>query len=648
MRSLDEIALHIVGGLPRSISHRVIANTEWQHSVGLNGLVGVIDEAGRSRLGDLLDAARSVYRTGRAATFVNLDQEETRLCLNGDVVQIYSDADQKTEKPTLTPGLALVSPDPNVRLDVLEFANKAFGATGPSDERWRAILDKRPLTNDEVSEFYDEMSSSVPNWWRLAEEAISNNRANLADLVPVSPEYWTTLVGPLPNTLAASEYCAGPLQLHRSRLLANDPDDALSLLLPGCLDRATDIEPQMLSSISERLFALCDANKSVSDPISLVGLAALTAKLGRQDSRFDSLTSQLVTRLSDDQLPRHDGVDTWEIFPAIVRMCLAQVRKVDGFLAQPPYWLWLCAFSHAGLLTRLLENFTINPSSISNWAKNFYDDWNLTADCIALHVEPAWRFDCLERNSLRGELAGRLAGILEAEIEARNEVPFDDLIETVLAGSFKKGVWPFLPGPLEGHLRVSARKNRSALEGELEETFRTKLSNREAGTWSATLVISQVHSLSEQHIALIEQSLRDTVEVAEHPDECFEALYFVSVIAALLELPPLAETVVSLVPMSIATEGDAKSAFLTIIAASSAIDERTRVDWVSEQLLTLSHREMSSAVALYLGRLINSLVCFFPNKNWRFGRASAACFARAYEPPRTPSDLEIEDNNSSS
>lgn len=636
MKSLDEIVLHIVGGLPRSISHRVIASTKWQHSVGLNGLVDVIDEAGRTRLGDLLDAARSVYRTGRTATLVNLDQEEVRLRLNGDVVQIDSDADEETEKPTLTPGLALVSPDPKVRMDVLEFSNKAFGATGPNDTRWRAILNKRPLTNDEVSEFYDEMSSSVPNWWRLAEKAISSNRAKLADLVPVSSEYWTTLVGPLPNSLTVSEYCAGPLQQHRSQLIANNPDDALSVILPGCLDRATDIEPKMLSSMSERLFALCDANKSVSDPISLVGLAALTAKLGRQDGKFDGLTSQLITRLSEEQLLRHDGVDTWEIFPAIVRMCLAQVRKVDGFLAQPPFWHWLCAFSHAGLLTRLLESFTINPISISNWAKNFYDDWSLTADCIALHVEPAWRFDCLERNSLRGELAGRLAGVLEAEREVRSEVPFEDLIETVLTGSLKKGVWPFLPGPLEGYLRLSARQNRSVLDGELEKTFRTKLTNCDVGTLSATLVLSQVYTLSEPHIALIEQSLQDTVRVATHPDEYFEALYCVSVIAALLERPSLAETVASLIPMSFETQGDAKCAFLTIIAASSAIDETTRVDWMSEQLLTLSHREMGSPIALYLGRLINSLVCFFPSKNWRFGRASAACFAQAYEPPQQP------------
>jgi hypothetical protein len=645
MMSIDEIALYFLGGMPEAISHRIIRDLDWQSGVGINGLVGVVEYAGKCRLGEILDTARKVYETREPVFLLNLEDEAVEFVYFNSVVCVASHGEKKFEPPVAHPALGLVSPDLIIRLANFKKLNTSFGATGPAPSKWEPLLKTGSLSNHSVSELYDEIGSSVPNWWHFAKEALSNNRAVLSDLVPEFPEYWTGLVGPKPNELDVTAYCEGPLRKHRISLIENNFADALSLILPGCLDENTDLLPEMLEENNDTLFDICERNQGVPDPYSLMGLAALTAKLGRTDDRFDKLSATVIERLSSDELPRNDGTDVWAIFPFILRACFVRVRQIDGFTAQPPYWLWLCAFTHAGLLIRLLDQFSLNPIEMEKWAENFYDDWNITADCVAIHREPSWRSDCLEQNNLQAELAGRLGHLLNAEQQYRQEVPFKKQIEDVLDATFKKGRWPFLPGPLEGYLRQSDRTNLLPFDEDVEKNFREKLSNRDAGVWPITLVLAQVYNFTDEHFGLIENALEQTVKYASSSEDYFDALYCVSVIAALYQRPLLSEKVALFLPKSLNTENDARTAFLISIAASAAISDGSRTEWLSEKLIDVAYRDMSTEAALYLGNLLNSLVCFFPIEHWEFGRASAACMAMAYETPQEAENLVSELQN---
>lgn len=338
MKWIDEIALLSLRGFPASIQSRILNDFKFQEGTGINGVIAPFDDAGRIRLGDLLDAVRRVYSTQNSNAIQNLDGEEVFLELYDGQVVIKRVADQERDSSTTHFEFSLLSPDVHIRRDALAFVSDQFGITASLSSEWPAILDQRPLSNQEIDQIHDAILQSVPHWRSVTQDRVRSKALVPADFVPSNLQYFKTLCGPLPNGVSVDEYVRGPLAGHRNKLVSEDLMEGLSLLLPGSLHADASVVSVLPDSSVEDVWEAASHLQGQSDPFTLLGLVEVGLAYRDTKPEFDALVSMLIEKLCGDSLPGRNGLDVYDIFPSLVGLTLSRLRHIDSMITQPSYW----------------------------------------------------------------------------------------------------------------------------------------------------------------------------------------------------------------------------------------------------------------------------------------------------------------------
>ena len=185
--------------------------------------------------------------------------------------------------------------------------------------------------------------------------------------------------------------------------------------------------------------------------------------------------NKLVGKLCGEALTRRDGLDVYEFFPALVKVSLYHLRGIDGMMTQPPYWHWFCAFTHAGLLTRLLDGLKIDPGEMTRWLESATRLSDVLADILALRSEPAWHFGHMTREHIQAEIIGRLKELEISQEAQGRQLPNRELLNRRIEEFMARVILPFRPGPLEGNRRPSAHKIEQVLLDETVSALSAKL-----------------------------------------------------------------------------------------------------------------------------------------------------------------------------
>lgn len=626
MSLIDSVALTSLRGLPSSIQSRIFLDKKFQKEVEINGGLAPFDDAGRIRLGDLLDATRQVYEKNEPHTIRNLDGAPVQLEMHERRVVITRVGDEVCNEKTTPFELALLSPDAQVRMDALNLMTKKFSVTGPLASHWQPILEQRPPSNDEVSLIHDAIGQSVPNWWAIAQDKISSNQLTPADLVPTHAEYFTALCGPLPNGMDVNAYVAGPLQAHRKEIVAEDLVEGLSLSLPASLRADASVVPALEELSDDELWETITRLQDMPDPYTLLGLVEIALARRTTKPEFEALASSLIEKLCAEALPRHDGMDVYDIFPALVDLSLRHLRHIDGMMTQPAYWHWLCAFTHAGLLTRLLDGLEFDPTEMSKWFATARENSYGLADILALRREPTWRFDLISRERIQAEIIGRLKGLAQKEEAKGREFPNGDLLNKRVEEYMKHGMSPFRPGPLEGNLRPKDLGAERTLPDEEVDNIIAKL--REAPDeipWSGLDNASAVFFLPDQ----LRIALTDALPTIELPEGTFaertNSLATAALVAGTHLDRVMAEAITERLFQEFNGEDDTQTAFLVILMASAAIKDEEWVDWLTDRLYRLALLSPTGMPLRVLDTLISELKTLLPVGQWRLGRVEALC-----------------------
>ena len=453
MSWIDTTALFYLRTLPTTIRGRILNNHEFQEDVGINGLRAPFDDAGRSRLGDLLDTVQEVYATGKTRTFQNLDGDEVQIILDEGRAKIAHVGDETRDKTPTRFEFGLLSPNPQIRLESFRAIPAQFGVTGPTSSHWVPILDQRPLSNSEISQIHDAIMRSFPSWLSVIKNKLSTRALTQADLVPPLPEYFTTLCGPLPDDMGGDEYIHGPLTNHRRALITEEMLEGMSLLLPGCLRTDMSVVPLLSRFTDNEVWNAVAQLRDVPDPFTLLGLVEIALSRRSTKQEFEILANEMIGRLCGETLPRHDGLDVYEFFPALVRISLHRLRLIDNMMTQPPYWHRLCAFTHAGHLTRWMDSIEFDPKEMTQWLESAYFIGDLLADILALRNEPTWNFYHLTRYHIQAGILSRLENLAISEEVKERQFPNRKLLARRIEEFTARGVYPFRPGPLEGASR---------------------------------------------------------------------------------------------------------------------------------------------------------------------------------------------------
>ena len=625
----DTVALFYLRALPMTIQGRILNNPEFQKDVGINGLRAPFDEAGRIRLGDLLDIVRKVYATQEEQTVQNLDGDGVRISLKKGHVKIERVGDKVHGDTPPRFEFGLISPDPQIRLEAFRPIPEQFGVTGPTLSHWVPILEQCPLSNSEISQVHDAIVRSVPNWTSGIQDRISTHTLTQADLVPPIAEYFTALCGPLPNNMSVDDYIRGPLTDHRKSLIAENMLEGMSLLLPGCLRADASIVPMLARFTDEEVWNAVEQLQDYSDPFTLLGLLEIALARRAAKQEFEVLAGRLVSKLCEKVLPRRDGSDIYDFFPVLVKVSLYHLRHIDGMMLQPPYWHWLCAFTQAGLLTRLMDGLQFDPDGMTRWLESATCLSDVLADILALRSEPAWHFGHMTRDHIQAEIIGRLKELEISQEAQGRQLPNRELLNERIEEFIARAIWPFRPGPLEGNIRPMNRKTRRVLTDEDVAALIAKLNDTPGEfPWAGVERLSSVFFLPDE----LRDNLTESLKAIELSGGTFveraNLLAIAGLIASIHKDRDMAEAIVDRLfqelERELEEENEAQQTFLTLLIASTAFEEDERIEWLRDKLyrlaLTVPQKHLK-----HFGTLIDELKTLLPISQWRFGQIEALC-----------------------
>ncbi|MBE0530053.1 MAG: hypothetical protein IH626_04440 [Rhodospirillales bacterium] len=628
----DAVALLSLRALPAAIQSRILTNLDFQREVGINGTTAPFNDAGRIRLGDLLDAAREVYATNEAHTVRNLEGNEVRLELCENHVLIASLGSNVEGNKARRIEFDFLSPKLEARREALSAIVDLFGVTGPRLSDWLDIVEHRPLSNVEVSSIHDAISRSVEYWWSNTQVKIDLGKMQPNDLVPQNVEYFTALCGPLPNAMNVNEYVSGPLARHRRMLLTENFHEGLSLSLAGSLREDAGIAHQLETFSDEEVWESANQLTRMPDPFTVLGLIEVSIRRRKSGNGFEALAANLIEKLCGESLPRHDGMDVFAIFPALVGATHRCLRRIDGMMEQPAYWHWLCAFTHAGVVTRLLDNLEFDPNQMAEWLDGMRKPSDGLADILALRHEPTWRFDLLSRNRLQAEIIGRLKGMAQKEEAQERSFPNSDLLDKRVDEWRSRGFSPFRPGPLEGYLRPKDRMEQTALSDDEVDRVLTQLSEAPSEfPWAGLDNLSAITLLPDK----IRRAISEALPTIGLPQGTFlertNALATAALIAATHLDRVMADAIFERLLQEFEGENDTQTAFLVTLIASAAVDGEAWNDWFADKVQRLAFMAPPGLPLRVLSSLIADLNSLLPISQWRFGKAHALCMSAIRE-----------------
>ena len=152
-----------------------------------------------------------------------------------------------------------------------------------------------------------------------AAAAFNTNQVTLENLVPDSFAYFERFCGPTPGDTEHEEYFRIVLPQYRKDLIHRDLVRGLDICLQGAL--RDDLMPGAWTEHlnDNELWEALEACDPWRDPFVLLG--ALDIALGRQhDERYKRFAEKAVQKLVQEEFPRPDGIDTYELLPLLAEL----------------------------------------------------------------------------------------------------------------------------------------------------------------------------------------------------------------------------------------------------------------------------------------------------------------------------------------
>jgi hypothetical protein len=340
--------------------------------------------------------------------------------------------------------------------------------------------------------------------------------------------------------------------------------------------------------------AACDPRR---DPFSLLG--ALDIALGRQhDERYRAFAEEAVAKLLQEEFPRSDGLDTYELLPLLAGLALDRINTLEGGPPRAPYWKRMCAWMQAGLLVRLTYSLNLDLDRLRDWVRENRTPASVYAKILDLRREPMYRAAEMSQPVLRGEVLGRLVALRWRHETAGRTVPRAQDIDEAIARLTDQGsplAWT-MPGPLEGHRRPAESAEHRLSAEDVSAAIEELGQDPEGPVWSRLAYFSQCFDLGESLLSrardtIVQIAFQDQGKDREKRLERLEAPCLVAIVQRDTKLArAIADRAIS-----VAHEIDSAKEIGLILQAlllASAVfgNEEEWAPWLAEQLAQLAAR----------------------------------------------------------
>ena len=465
---------------------------------------------------------------------------------------------------------------------------------GPTAPDFSTLLTKAveyELSDGEIGELFAERANSVAALQARAAAAFNTNQVTLEKLVPDSFAYFERFCGPTLGDTGHEEYFRIVLPQYRKNLIHRDPVRGLDICLQGAL--RDDLMPGAWTEHlnDNELWEALEACDPWRDPFALLG--ALDIALGRQhDERYKRFAEEAVQKLAQEQFPRPDGIDTYELLPLWAKLVLNHINTLEGGALRPPCWKRMCAWMQAGFLSRVTQRFCLELESLREWAEHNQTPAGVYAKMLDLRHEPMYRAAEMSHRALREEVIGRLVLVRERHKAAGRLVSVSDTIDAAVARLAEQSLplsW-MLPGPLDGHYRPAETGTRRLPEDYIERAAEELVSDPTTPVLSLLAHLSQHFDLGEALLIRIREAIVRVAlaDAGTGLDAHIGRLTDTALIACAQRDVELASAIASTVVAtahSARSASDTRTIFHALLLASAAWQNEVEwAEWLERQL----------------------------------------------------------------
>jgi hypothetical protein len=493
--------------------------------------------------------------------------------------------------------LMLFSPNQEERTRTLRHFIVHLGPTAPDFSALLAKAVEGELSDEEISEIFAERASGVAALQSRTAVAFNTNQATLENLVPDSLTYFERFCGPNPGDVEHEEYFRRVLPQYRKGLLRRDLVRGLDICLQGAL--RDDLMPGAWTEhVSDNeLWDALTACGPWRDPFVLLG--ALDIALSRQhDERYRGFAEEAVKKLVQEEFPRPDGIDTYELLPLFAKLVLNRINTLEGGALRPPCWKRMCAWMQAGFLLRVTQHFRLELENLRERAWENQTWAGMYAKMLDLRHEPMYRAAEISRQALREEIIGRLILVRERHKTAGRIVPGSDDINEAVSRLAKHGspLGFMLPGPLDGHRRPAETGVNRLSEDDVKGVEKVLANNPIAPVLSTLAYFSQHFDLGERLLTRMREAIARITFVSEEMnlDEHIGGLTDAALVACAQRDVELASSIASTVVAmahSARSELDTSRILQALLLASAALqNEAEWAIWLERQLAEVAIR----------------------------------------------------------
>ena len=611
-----------------------------KYGLATDGIISFKDSDVSIRRSDLFRSVRTVLGGKSEETVSDTNGREWKLRY------VSEKADDASEKPTV-PLLALswddrqtisfsefavLSPDQEIRLRFLAEGIADVNLPSSASERWRYILAKRELEDDEVDKFHSEFRDTPVAQARVMQGEISAGKISISSLVPPSRRYYERLVGAYDGSTTIRDYAAGNGRVHFDRLSSWKPYDGFlySLYLSSHFSLTSEIKVDKLSN--EALVHALEYLYRHGDRISQLGAIEIGFRVLSAMPEIESILLSLVKLIRDDDKDGDKG--GFGLVSALFCFVDGELSRTRLFSSEPPFYRRLASLSQAGMIQRQLVSSGIDADQISAWAVNNRGGQFFLQSLVDMRMEPRWNPHFSDSERVRAHFCRRIINaVMNADHDFRSSRLSDVILSTDKEGllSPHELYFSFLPGPLEG-----GEASNDDVPSDISESIESQLEGKEVGSLSFVSLVNSasIFRIGEHEAELAVKALKRSQHKLRNigdRSELFTIIHGIASVAAVTRSHDLADELKILVrgyrrdPEFQMSIHEAVSSCL--VAAASRTDLEEWRQFVGKWLTELSFGDLSAEEGERLHSYIRCLCEVVPELWVSCGRADAALMA---------------------
>ena len=440
------------------------------------------------------------------------------------------------------PDLNVLSQDKTTRLRRFEEASSDVNLPAREHRNWHHILSERPLEDEEVDEFYNDIRDTPVHVSRAIRREFTDGKSSISTLVPPSLAYFERLVGAYDGSVSVQDFAAATARQHFEHLSEWKPYDGLlfSLFLCSHFSLTAEINTEHLGDEDVvRAFGFLEKH---GDRISQVGAIEVGLRILPERPGIEAVLVRLIEQIRDDRV--EDAGSGFKILSALFGLVDGELSRTRLLSGKPPFYRRLASLAQAALIHRQYVDVGVSEDAFYEWALKIRGGAHYLQTLADLRLEPRWTPNLASASQMQADFFGRIM------ITARNHednIKGSKVHALALGGgpgslrSLSEFFRPYFPGPLEG-----GGSSPNPLPTEYAEAISTQLSGKEAEVSSFialvnTAQIFRVESQQAESAARLLKSSSYQISGLQDNSQLLYVLDGLATVAAVTRSRPLAD-----------------------------------------------------------------------------------------------------------